>query len=464
MMISSAQGKILISMFSFFWNLSSFIIALGILITVHEYGHYWVARKNGVKVLRFSIGFGKKIWSRVGADGTEYVVALIPLGGYVKMLDNRVDDVPEHEEHKTFNSKSVYQRIAIIAAGPFANFAFALVAFYFMFLIGVPSLKPIVGDIAPQSIASNAGLPANSQIVEVAGQKTLDWQDVNLAMIGEIGSDVMQNKTKQDGSLYVTSSTLDLNEWSFSPSKISAIESLGIKPFTPQVYNELAVIQPDSPAEKAGLEVGDVLLSIDGESIDNDWYKFSGIIKQYPNKEVSIQVERDGHLKDLFVIPKGISRNDEMIGFLGVSPKADIYPEKYKVNLSYGPIDAISESVNRTWNLVVLSLEMIGKLITGDVSVKNLSGPISIAQGAGSSAEFGLVYFLGFLALISINLGIINLLPLPVLDGGHLLYYIIELFTGKPVPEKVQEVGFKFGTIILLGLMSIALFNDLSRL
>jgi regulator of sigma E protease len=451
-------------MFGFFWNLASFIIALGILITVHEYGHFWVARRNGVKVLRFSIGFGKKIWSKVGADGTEYVIALIPLGGYVKMLDNRVDDVTEQEQHKTFNSKSVYQRIAIIAAGPFANFAFALFAFYLMFLIGVPSLKPMVGEVAPKSIAAKAGLPANSQIVEVSGQKTADWQDVNLAMIGEIGNDVIHIKTKQDDSLFVTSTALNIKGWSFSPNTTSAIDSLGIKPFRPHVYNELAVIQSDSPAYKGGLQVGDVLLSINGVSIENDWNVFSDVIKTYPNEAVNIEISRGNNIETLSVTPNGVSRNGKVVGFIGVSPKSDPYPDEFKINLSYGPIDAITESANRTWNLVVLSVEMIGKLITGDVSVKNLSGPISIAQGAGSSADYGLVYFLGFLALISINLGIINLLPLPVLDGGHLLYYIVELFTGKPVPEKVQEVGFKFGTIILLGLMSIALFNDLSRL
>ncbi len=451
-------------MFGFFWNLASFIVALGILITVHEYGHFWVARRNGVKVHRFSIGFGKKLWSKIGADGTEYVIAMIPLGGYVKMLDDRVDDVPLSEQDKTFNCKSVYQRIAIVAAGPFANFAFALVAFYLMFLIGVPSIKPMVGNIEPASIAAQAGLPSNSQIVEVAGKTTNDWQDVNLALISEIGSDSVSIKTKQEDTVHISNTVIDTTHWNFSPDKESAIGSLGIKPFTPNVYNEVVAIQSGSPAEKGGLQVGDILLSVNGEQINGDWYLFSDKIKQFPNKTVALIVQRGEETKELFVTPKGVTRSGKTVGFIGVSPKSDVYPEEYRIDIAYGPVDAVSESVKKTWDLVVLSIEMIGKLITGDVSVKNLSGPISIAQGAGSSANFGLVYFLGFLALISINLGIINLLPLPVLDGGHLLYYIIELFTGKPVPEKVQEVGFKFGTIILLGLMSIALFNDLSRL
>jgi len=451
-------------MFDFFWNLVSFIIALGILITVHEYGHFWVARKNGVKVQKFSIGFGKTLWSKIGKDGTEYVIALIPLGGYVKMLDDRVDDILPEDADKTFNSKSVYQRIAIIAAGPFANFAFAIVAFYLMFLIGMPSIKPIIGDITTASIAEKASLPAQSQIVEIAGEKITDWQDVNLALIGEIGSDTIEIKTKQEDSLHITTSLLYTQDWSFSPDTTSAITSLGIKPFTPKVYNELAAIQPDSAAEKSGLKVGDVLLAINGASIEGNWTNFSNTVRNFAGQPVEIKIQRKGINETITAVPKTISRNGKEIGYLGVTPKSDKYPEKYKINTSYGPIDALKHSTDRTWNLIVLSFDMIGKLLTGDVSVKNLSGPISIAQGAGNSANIGLVYFLGFLALISINLGIINLLPLPVLDGGHLLYYIIELFTGKPVPEKIQEVGFKFGTIMLLSLMCIALFNDLSRL
>ncbi|WP_076419714.1 sigma E protease regulator RseP [Colwellia sp. UCD-KL20] len=451
-------------MFEFFWNLVSFVIALGILITVHEYGHFWVARKNGVKVQKFSIGFGKTLWSHIGKDGTEYVIALIPLGGFVKMLDDRVDDILPEDSDKTFNSKTVYQRIAIIAAGPFANFAFAIIAFYLMFLIGVPSIKPMIGNIEPASISAMANLPAQSQIVEVAGKKVTDWQDVNLALVGEIGSSTIEIKTKQEDSVNIITSVLNTKEWQFSPDKISAIDSLGIKPFRPNVYNELAVIHPDSPAAISGLKVGDVLLEVNGISVKDKWYDFSNKIQTLADQSVEILIEREGLNQIITVVPKAISRNGTKIGYLGVTPKSDKYPEKFKINTSYGLLDALEQSINRTWNLVVLSFDMIGKLLIGDVSVKNLSGPISIAQGAGDSANFGLVYFLGFLALISINLGIINLLPLPVLDGGHLLYYIIELFTGKPVPEKIQEVGFKFGTITLLCLMSIALFNDLSRL
>lgn len=451
-------------MSEFIWNLSSFVVALGILITVHEYGHFWVARKNGVKVLKFSIGFGPALWRKTDKLGTEYVIALIPLGGYVKMLDERVDSVKEEDKSNTFNVKSVYQRIAIIAAGPFANFAFAIIAFYLMFLIGVPSLKPVIGNIEEGSIASQSALPSNVEIVEVAGQKTKNWQDVNLAIVSAIGDDSLVVKTKSNDSQYVTTTKLNTKDWSFSPEKTSSLASLGIIPFRPIVHSELAHIEKDSPADNASLLVGDQLISINGEKVDGSWVAFSEKIKLYPDMPVIVEFERQGVVNQVSVTPKGIKRGNKVIGYLGVSPKFDPWPEEHQIQLRYGPIDAVSESAVKTWNLVVLSFEMIGKLLTGDLSVKNLSGPIAIAQGAGSSAGHGLVYFLSFLALISINLGIINLLPLPVLDGGHLLYYFIELVSGKPVPEKIQEAGFKFGALALLGLMSIALFNDFSRL
>jgi len=449
-------------MIDFLWNLASFVIALGILVTVHEYGHFWVARKNGVKVERFSVGFGRAIWRKTGKDGTEYVLAMIPLGGYVKMLDERVDDVQPEDKDKTFNVKSVYQRIAIVAAGPMANFVFALFAFYLMFLIGVPSVKPVIGHIAPNSIASHASLVEGSEIISVSGKTTRDWQDVNLALIAEIGSENIEFKTKSRDSLYVATFVLDTSDWHFSPDKTSALTSLGITPFRPKVHNELAAVAEDSPAAIAGLLVGDELIAV-GSTQTADWLSFSKEIKLFPAQEVLITVNREGKVLTLPITPKRIEQSGRSVGYIGVAPKADAWPKSLLIELSYGPIEAIAESAQRTWDLTSLTFSMIGKLITGDVSVKNLSGPIGIAQGAGSSAGHGFVYFLGFLALISINLGIINLLPLPVLDGGHLLYYLIELLTGKEVPEKVQEAGFKFGALALLMLMAIGLFNDFSR-
>ncbi|TWX69481.1 sigma E protease regulator RseP [Colwellia demingiae] len=449
-------------MMDFLWNLASFVIALGILVTVHEYGHFWVARKNGVKVERFSVGFGRALWRKTGKDGTEYVLAMIPLGGYVKMLDERIDDVKPEDKDKTFNSKTVYQRIAIVAAGPLANFIFALFALYIMFLIGVPSVKPMIGNISPSSIAAEANLTNDSEIVSIAGDRTRDWQEVNLALIGQIGNKEITIKTKNGDSQYISSFTLDTSHWEFSPDKTSALTSLGITPYRPKVHNELAAVAEKSPAELGGLLVGDKLIAVN-DVLTDDWLAFAKEIKQYPGKEVSITIKRNDEVLTPLVIPNSIEQSGKIIGYIGVAPKVDAWPKSLLIELSYGPIDSLKESAQRTWNLTSLTFSMIGKLITGDVSVKNLSGPIGIAQGAGNSASHGFVYFLGFLALISINLGIINLLPLPVLDGGHLLYYLIELFTGKEVPEKAQEAGFKFGALALLMLMAIGLFNDFSR-
>ena len=451
-------------MVDFLWNLGAFIVALGILVTIHEYGHFWVARRNGVYVERFSIGFGKALWRWHDKLGTEYVIAAIPLGGYVKMLDERVTKVSAEDRHKTFNSKTVLQRISIVAAGPMANFLLAIVAFYLMFLIGVPSVKPIIGELTSNSIAAQAQLPNRAEIIAVNGQRTLDWQDVNMALVASIGQPQIDLKLKQSGRQYVNHYTLDTKHWSFSPDKISAMTSLGIAPYRPIIHSVISVVQPKSAAEQAGLQVGDKLVKINGIDITEQWKKFADIIRQSPEQNVDLVIERDGHQQSLVLKPALKRFNNENIGYLGIVPKQDAYPSVYQFNLRYGPVDAIGQSVARTWRLVTLSFDMIGKLITGKVSVHNLSGPIAIAQGAGNSAGYGFVYFLGFLALISVNLGIINLLPLPVLDGGHILYYFIELLTGKTVPEKVQEIGFRIGAIALLGLMSIAIFNDLSRL
>ena len=449
-------------MFDFLWNLASFVVALSILVTVHEYGHFWVARKNGVKVERFSVGFGRAIWKKTGKDGTEYVLAMIPLGGYVKMLDERVDDVQPEDKAKAFNNKSVYQRIAIVGAGPLANFIFALFALYLMFLIGVPSVKPLIGDISINSIASKAELMANSEIVSIEGKKTRDWQEVNLALIAQIGNDKIEIKTKSKDSQYISTAILDTRDWRFAPDKMSALTSLGIIPFRPKAHNELAAVAEKSPAALGGLLVGDQLIAVNGKKVAS-WSAFAKEIKRFPKENVLITIKRKGETMSLPVTPESRKQAGKNVGYIGVAPRVDAWPESVLIELSYGPIDAIKESAQRTWDLTSLTFRMIGKLITGDISVKNLSGPIGIAQGAGNSAEHGFVYFLGFLALISINLGIINLLPLPVLDGGHLLYYLIELFTGKEVPEKVQEAGFKFGALALLMLMAIGLFNDFSR-
>ncbi|TLU67610.1 sigma E protease regulator RseP [Thalassotalea litorea] len=452
-------------MFEFLWNFASFIVALGLLITVHEYGHFWVARRCNVKVERFSIGFGKTLFKTYDKHGTEFVIALIPLGGYVKMLDERVDDVAEEDLPYAFNRKSVLQRIAIVSAGPLANFIFAVFAFYCLMLIGQTHTKPIVANIVPDSIASQSALTSKQEIVAINDEKTQTWQQVQMALVGLIGDDSVSISARDVGSSLVRKYTLDTSAWEFEPSKVSAMTSLGIEPYRPKVLTQIAAISANSPAEEAGLKVSDHIEMIDGVEVKDNWQALVSQVEQHPGENIQLSVLRNGQIQQINLTP-GTKDSDDgrKVGFIGVSPTAEAWPEQYLINVQYGPLEAIGKAFDETWRLISLSFKTIGKLITGDVSVSNLSGPIGIAQGAGDSASYGIVYFLGFLALISVNLGIINLLPLPVLDGGHLLYYVIELFSGKPVPEKVQEIGFKFGALVLLMLMSISLFNDFSRL
>ncbi|BDS29500.1 sigma E protease regulator RseP [Aeromonas caviae] len=445
------------------WNIGAFIVALGLLVAVHEFGHFWVARRCGVKVERFSIGFGKAIWRRLGKDGTEYVLALIPLGGYVKMLDGRVDELKPGEEAQAFNHKSVWARMAIVAAGPMANFVFALFAFWLMFMIGVPSVKPVVGEVRPASIVAEAGILPGMEIVGVGGEETGDWESVTYALISHLGDDSVQLKLKAANTSYAVDKTLQLAGWKFDPDKESPIGSLGIVPLGGKVLPVVEAVVPSSASEKAGLQVGDRIKGVDGEAI-TEWAQFVERVQQSPAQPLQVTVERGGSEMTLTLTPDGKKVKGQRVGFVGLSPQLVPLPDDYRTLLQYGPLQALWHGVQKTWSLITLTFDMIGKLIGGIVSLDNLSGPISIAKGAGSSADYGLVYFLGFLALISVNLGIINLFPLPVLDGGHLVYFLIEAITGKPVSEKIQEVGFRIGAAILMLLMGIALFNDFARL
>lgn len=450
-------------MFSFVWNLLFFVLALGVLITFHELGHFWVARRCGVKVLRFSIGFGKSLFSWRDKLGTEYVIAAIPLGGYVKMLDERMETVAPEEAHLSFNQKSVWQRIAIVAAGPLANILLAVAAFWLMFVTGVQTVHPIITGAQQGSIAEQAGVQQTLQIIEVDGRATPDWESVNFALVAHIGGESLEFKAKDPESNWSQSYTLDLTEWTFDPEKETAIRSLGFMPYQPDVKLTLSRVEEGSPAALAGFQVNDKIIQVDGVPA-TQWQQVAKQIQTSAAREMTFEIERAGKPVVLTPVPGERRVRGESQGFLGIAPTVEPWPKHYVFELTYGVIESIGKAWDRTWQLVTLSISMIGKLITGDVSVKNLSGPISIAQGAGASASFGFVYFLGFVALISVNIGIINLLPLPVLDGGHLLYYFIELLSGRPVPQKVQEVGFKIGSLALLLLMGLALLNDFSRL
>ena len=450
-------------MFDFFWNLGSFILALGILVTVHEYGHFWVARKAGVKVLRFSIGFGKPLLKWHDKYNTEYVIAAIPLGGYVKMLDERVDEVPANQRHLSFNAKSVQARIAIVAAGPMANFLFAIFALAVMYMVGVQTIKPVVGSVVEGSRAEQAGIMPTQQIIKIGDDDITNWQDATFSLMSHLG-DKSVAVTLRNENYQQTTQILNLDGWKLDQQDVPPLSSLGIVPFRPQATLVIAAITKNSAAEQANLQVNDIILAVNGETMSS-WQQLVNLITQSANKSLQFSVKRQDSIKTIIVTPNSrVVSNGIEQGFLGVAPVVEQWPDDFVETRHYGPLDSIVLGTKETWRLITLSFDMIGNLITGQVSVKNLSGPVGIAVGAGTSVSYGLVAFLSFLALISVNLGVFNLLPLPVLDGGHLMYYIIELFRKKPVSEKTQEFGFKVGALLLIFLTCFALFNDVSRL
>lgn len=445
------------------WNFFSFILALAILIAVHEWGHFWVARRCGVRVERFSLGFGKVLFSRKDKLGTEFSLSLIPLGGYVKMLDERVDPVPAELKSQAFNNKAVWQRFAIVAAGPAANFVFALFAFWLMFIVGVPTVKPVIGEVRPQTAAAAASLQAGMEILQIGEQTTPDWEAVAYALVGHLGDDEVQLTVQDDRGIRLQKQ-LSLQGWALDGTEEQApFTALGIDPLGPQVTLEVGQLVADGSAERAGLLVGDRLLAANGQPL-TEWQQFVTLVQASPDRSITLRVLRAGAELELALIPAAREQQGKVQGYVGLAPKVLPLDDKYRVEMHYGPVDALWAGVQKTGAVMSLTVDMLGKLITGVVSLDNLSGPISIAKGAGSTASFGLVYFLGFLALVSVNLGIINLFPLPVLDGGHLLFFVFEAITGRPVPEKVQEYAFKFGAAVLVCLMGIALFNDFVRL
>ncbi|MCS3434501.1 sigma E protease regulator RseP [Klebsiella sp. BIGb0407] len=450
-------------MLSLLWNLAAFVIALGVLITVHEFGHFWVARRCGVRVERFSIGFGKALWRRTDRHGTEFVIALIPLGGYVKMLDERVETVSPEMRHYAFNNKTVSQRAAIIAAGPLANFIFAIFAYWLVFIIGVPSLRPVVGEIVPNSIVAETQITSGMELKAIDGIETPDWDSVRLALFSKIGDDSLRIAYAPFGTDQTREATLDLSHWQFEPDKEDAITSLGFRPRGAQVKTVLQEVQPQSAADKAGLQAGDRIVKVNGQPV-TQWMDFVYLVRDNPGQPLMVEVDRKGETRELTLTPDSKQGKTKLEGFAGVVPEVIPLPEEYKTVKQYGPFVAVAEATDKTWQLMKLTVNMLGKLITGDVKLNNLSGPISIAQGAGMSAEYGVIYYLMFLALISINLGIINLFPLPVLDGGHLLFLAIEKLKGSPVSERVQDVSYRIGSVLLVLLMGLALFNDFSRL
>lgn len=446
-----------------FQMLLATLVTLGLLITFHEFGHFWVARKCGVKVLRFSIGFGKPLIQWKDKQGTEYVIAMIPLGGYVKMLDEREGDVSPEELSQAFNRKPVLQRIAVVAAGPLANFLLAIVLYSLVFGIGSTAVKPVIGEVSSGSIAEEAGLQANQVITQVDGKDVKNWTQVQLSLVRRIGESGEINITTEVGEGWSTEHTLIIDRWQEGVRDPDPFGSLGIHPLRLPIPAVVEQVMDNSAASRAGLLSGDYIREIDGAPI-GDWRELVERIQRSPDKELALLIERQGQSLSLMLTPES-KENDQgqKIGFMGVTPKPVSWPEEYLVTLEYGFFGSIWKGIEKTWDMSVLTLESIWKMLGGLISVENISGPITIAKVAGDSVSYGLVPFLSFLAYVSVSLGVLNLLPIPVLDGGHLVYYLIELARGKPLSQSVQELGLRLGVALIGSLMIFAVFNDISR-
>jgi len=445
------------------------LVALGLLITFHEFGHYWVARRMGVRVLKFSIGFGKKLWSRKGQDGTEYVIAAIPLGGYVKMLDEREGEVETQDLDQAFNRKSVWARIAIVIAGPAFNLIFTLLAFWLMFLFGMPESRPIVGEVS--GIAASAGIEPGDRIVSLDGESTDTWSHALLGLITPaLDRDKVTLEVEQVNG-HQRTIELDLGQLGSDFQEEKTLQGIGIEPWRAKLPAIVGEVSADSPAYRAGFKVGDQIISVGGEQVP-DWAWVGALVQKHGkvNESLAVEVERAGGTLELNVSPTESSTgtfSKRLI--LGVTNQAADEELQAQVKRAYflhqyGVLDGFGAAASEMWRLTKSTLGLLGRMLTGSASVKNLSGPISIAQFANSSANAGISSFLFFLGAISLSLGILNLLPIPVLDGGHLLYYLIELVKGSPVSEQIQAKGQYIGLMALFGLMGVAFFNDILRL
>jgi regulator of sigma E protease len=443
----------------------AFVVALGVLIVVHEYGHYLVARLCGVKVLRFSVGFGRPLvtW-RKGADRTEWVIAAVPFGGYVKMLDEREGPVAPEEAHRAFNRKSVGRRFLIVVAGPVFNFLFAILVYAGLFMYGLPEARPVLGAPPADSVAASAGLKGGEMVRAVEGSAITTWQELRWRVLQA----ALQRQTLRleviDERGHVADATLDLRSFPSDEVESDALERVGLRLYRPPLDPVIGQVVSGGPAERAGLAAGDRVLRADDKTIDS-WNALVAEIRARPGKPLSLLVESRGETKAIEVTPESVAAGDARIGRIGAAPFIPpSHAEKMLVRVQHGPLLSVAKAAAKTWDISIFSLKMLGKMLLGEVSWKHLSGPVTIADFAGQSAQMGWVSYLTFLALISISLGVLNLLPIPLLDGGHLMYYAIEIVKGKPVSERAMELGQRVGLALLLVMMAFAFYNDLNRL
>jgi len=444
---------------SFLNTLVAFIVALGVLIVVHEYGHYLVARLCGVKVLRFSIGFGRALLvKRIGKDQTEWVIAAVPFGGYVKMLDEREGPVAAHEADRAFNRQTVWRRIAIVVAGPLFNFAFAVLVYAGLFMHGLPEAWPVVGAPPAGTLAAASGIGAGDTVRAIDGEPVATWQDLRWQILqAALQRHAVQVETLSERG-HITTVTIDLRDFPADEVEADVLDRIGLRLYRPMLEPVIGKVVPGGSAERSGLGPGDRVLSADGKPIKT-WDDFVSVVRSKPGTPIPLLVERDGARRTVEVTA------DPKTRIIGAQVRqSEDYVEKMFVRVQHGPLTSLAKGFAKTWDISLFSLKMLGRMLIGEVSWKHLSGPVTIADFAGQSAQMGWISYVSFLALISISLGVLNLLPIPLLDGGHLLYYAIEIVKGGPVSERVMELGQRVGLALLLVMMAFAFYNDLNRL
>lgn len=441
-----------------------FTIALFLLVTIHEYGHFLVARLCGVKVLRFSFGFGKVLARWHDKKGTEYVWSILPLGGYVKMLDEGIDEVPENERSLAFNNKSFLARVAIVIAGPLFNFLFAFVALWLALIIGIQSLAPMINKITPGSPAAVAGFKAHEEIIAFDNIPVASWHDVQYAIMPLIGSDkaaTIQVKSMDTGEVHTR--ILPFSAWKPDGKKLDPFKSLGIEPFKPNIPPVVGEVVPGSPAQLAGIQEHDRIVTMDGKPC-NDWLDLVEYVRRNPGKNLDVTILRGKQQLSFSMIIGSKAGDIKPDGFIGLRSQKIDWPEKWLRFQRQGPIAALGTAFSQTLNLSHATFSLIGRFITGKLALQNLGGPVGIAEGAGVSGRNGIASYLFFLAVVSISLGVLNLLPIPMLDGGHLLFYVIEFLIRRPLSDAFKTSGSYLGLAFLIIIMLLALHNDISRL
>ncbi len=452
-------------MSNFLYYLAAFALVLGVLIIVHEYGHYLVARLAGVKVLRFSVGFGRALWSKqIGRDGTEWAIGMFPLGGYVKMLDEREGDVAPEELHRSFNRQSVWRRMAIVVAGPLANLLLAIVVYWGLFWHGMEELKPVLGTPVAASPAAAAGFENGERVLKVGGELVQTWQDMRWVLLRRaVDQDLIEFEVINPRN-EIAIHRLDVSSARESGWEGDAIEKLGISFFRPRIPPFVGKVSLGSAAEAAGLTPGDEILAIDNSQITT-WPDVVRTVRSSPGKRLIFKIQRNSTNHTIEITPSNVQEGNGEIGRIGVTVRdPGLARSDLMIMVRYGPVSALGKAIVETWDKSVFSLVMIGKMIAGEVSWRNISGPVTIADYAGQSAKLGIDYYLKFLALVSISLAVLNLLPIPVLDGGHLLYYLVEIIKRGPLSERSMEIGQQIGMALLLMLMAFAFYNDINRL